>query len=162
MKKKDIQDVNMAEEADISAEVSASEADESAKLKDDYLRLQAEFDNYRKRTLKEKLEIAAMGGENVIRALLPVLDDSERALSAMVESPDREGVELVFKKLRDTLGAQGLAEIEAVGNDLDTDLHEAVARIPVPEQKGKVVDVVQKGYKLKDKVVRHAKCVVGE
>ncbi len=165
MKKKDIKDVNMAEGADNSAEKAEGTAPlavELAQLKDDYLRLQAEFDNYRKRTLKEKMEIAAMGGEDVVRALLPVIDDSERALAAMVESPDREGVELVFKKLRDTLAAQGLSEIEALGSDMDTDLHEAIARIPAPEHKGKVVDVVQKGYKLRDKVVRHAKCVVGE
>jgi molecular chaperone GrpE len=159
MKKEKTEDVNMAEVAD---NPSVTQADELATLKDDYLRLQAEFDNYRKRTAREKMDILLAGGEDVIKALLPVLDDSERALSAMVESPDRQGVELVFKKLRDTLAAQGLAEIEAMGGDMDTDLHEAVARIPAPEQKGKVVDVVQKGYKLRDKVVRHAKCVVGE
>lgn len=161
MEEQEIHDIDMAMGADGSSAPDAV-ADELEKLRDDYLRLQAEFDNYRKRTLKEKMEIAEMGGENVIRALLPVLDDTDRALGAMACSPDREGVELVCKKLRDTLASHGLSEIEAMGSDLDTDFHEAVARIPAPEQKGKVVDVVQKGYKLKDKVVRHAKCVVGE
>ena len=165
MKKEDIKDVNLTEETDNSAEkaeAAESQIDEFAQLRDDYVRLQAEFDNYRKRTTREKFEIAAMGGENVIRALLPVMDDIDRALSAMAPSPDREGVEMICKKLRDTLCSQGLSEIEAVGAELDTDLHDAVARIPAPEQRGKVVDVVQKGYKLRDKVVRHAKCVVGE
>ncbi len=164
MKDKDTKDVNMACEADNSADIEANDADELALLKDDYLRLQAEFDNYRKRTLREKLELAAAGGEDVIRALLPVLDDSDRALAAMGESSDREGVELIYKKMRDALAARGLSEIEATGNDLDTDLHEAVAQIPAPDEasKGKVIDVVQKGYKLHGKVLRHAKCVVGE
>jgi molecular chaperone GrpE len=170
MKEKGVKDVNMAEQADTVAEQEVTEqaqvADELAKLRDDHLRLQAEFDNYRRRTLREKLELAAAGGEEVIRALLPVLDDTDRAIDAMTKSDDiesaRTGMGLVGKKLRDTLAAQGLAEIDALGADMDTDLHEAVARTPAEGQKGKVVDVVQKGYKLRDKVVRHAKCVVGE
>lgn len=139
---------------------------ELGKLKDDYLRLQAEFDNYRRRTTREKLDIAATGGQNVIVQLLPVLDDIDRALLAMQQTDDiesvRQGIELVAKKLRDTLAAQGLSEIEAIGQELDTDLHEAVARIPAPGQKGKIVEMAQKGYKLGERVIRHAKCVVGE
>ncbi len=160
---------NMADEADnLSVEEVAPEGctptDELAKAKDDLLRLQAEFDNYRKRTAREKKDILLAGGQDVIMAMLPVLDDVDRALGAMNEGPDREGMELISKKLRDTLASQGLSEIEAHGAALDTDIHEAVAQTPVssPDEKGKVVDVVQKGYKLRDRVIRHAKCVVGE
>lgn len=154
------------EQGDNSAEVSHA-LRQAEEWKDKYLRLQAEFDNYRKRTLKEKMELVALGGEDVISALLPVLDDMDRALDAMVKTEDiesvRTGIALVSKKLKDALSAKGLSEIEAVGNELDTDLHEAVAKIPADKkQRGRVVDVLQKGYKLKDKVVRHAKCVVGE
>lgn len=159
-------DANVAEVCDNSAEMTAAiwEAEE---WKDKYLRLSAEFDNYRKRTLREKLDLIATGGEAVITALLPVLDDIDRALAAMKETEDivsvRTGIELISSKLRDTLGSKGLSEIEAVGYALDTDFHDAVAKIATDKkQKGKVVDVVQKGYKLNDKVVRHAKCVVGE
>ena len=152
-------------DGDNSAGVSA--AREAEEWKDKYLRLQAEFDNYRKRTLKEKMDLVTFGGEDVITALLPVLDDTDRALEAMKKTEDiesvRTGIELVSKKLRDALSSKGLSEIEAVGSDLDTDLHDAVAKFPGDKkQRGKVIDVVQKGYKLKDKVVRHAKCVVGE
>lgn len=152
------------EKHDNSSETAAKEAEE---WKDKYLRLQAEFDNYRKRTLKEKMDLVSFGGEDVIKALLPVLDDTDRALDAMAKTEDidsiRTGIELVSKKLHDALTSKGLCEIDAVGCDLDTDLHDAVAKIPVDKkQRGKIVDVVQKGYKLKDKVVRHAKCVVGE
>lgn len=159
-------DVNMAECCDNSAEASAA-LREAEEWKDKYIRLSAEFDNYRKRTLKEKIDLIATGGEDVITVLLPVLDDIDRALSAMRETDDvvsvRTGIELISDKLRDALKAKGLCEIEAVGNALDTDFHDAVAQVAAgKKQKGKVVDVVQKGYKLKDKVVRHAKCVVGE
>ena len=154
-----------ADGGDNSAEMSA--AREAEEWKDKYLRLQAEFDNYRKRTLREKIDLMAFGGEDVIKELLPVLDDTDRALDAMRKTEDiesvRTGIELVSKKLRDVLAAKGLSEIDAVGSDLDTDLHEAIAKFPGDKkQRGKVIDVVQKGYKLKDKVVRHAKCVVGE
>ena len=160
--------VNMADIDDASGDNPAdAEEAEIAEWRDKYVRLQAEFDNYRKRTLREKLELAAMGGEDVVRALLPVLDDVDRAMEAMQKTDDiasvRMGIELVSKKLRDTLGAKGLTEIDAVGNTLDTDLHDAVAQVAGDKKtRGKVVEVVQKGYKLKDKVVRHAKCVVGE
>lgn len=143
-------------------------AEEAAQWRDKYVRLSAEFDNYRKRTLKEKMELVSSAGEDVIKSLLPVMDDLERALAATEKSTDveavREGVVLISNKLRDTLRGKGLVEIEAFGQELDTDFHEAVAKIPAPEetQKGKIVDVVQKGYKLHDKVIRHSKVVVGE
>lgn len=160
------ENANVSDVCDNSAEMAAA-VREAEEWRDKYLRLSAEFDNYRKRTLKEKLDLIATGGEDVITALLPVLDDIDRALAAMKETEDiaslRTGIELISGKLRDALMAKGLCEIEAIGNALDTDLHDAVAKIAADKkQKGKVVDVVQKGYKLKDKVVRHAKCVIGE
>ena len=135
--------------------------------KDKYLRLSAEFDNYRKRTLREKMDLIASGGEDVIKSLLTVMDDIDRALDAMSKSSDidsiRQGIVLIHQKLLETLHAKGVEEITAIGKELDTDLHEAVAKFPVSdEKKGKIIDVVQKGYKLKDKVVRFAKVVVGE
>lgn len=141
---------------------------EAAQWREKYVRLSAEFDNYRKRTLKEKMDLVATAGEEVIKALLPVVDDLERALDAMENASDvesvKEGVMLISNKLRDTLRARGMAEIEALGKELDTDFHEAVAKIPAPDKKqeGRIVDVVQKGYKLNDKVIRHCKVVVGE
>ena len=139
-----------------------------ASLQDKYLRQIAEFDNYRKRTLKEKMELVATGCEDVIKAMLTVMDDIDRALAAMETAKDvasvRQGVLLIHQKLMDTLRSRGVEEIEALGRELDTDLHEAVAKVPVEEKakKGKIIDVVQKGYKLKDKVTRFAKVVVGE
>lgn len=156
-----LNNANLAEDSDNLAVEEA--VDELQQLKDDYLRLQAEFDNYRKRTAREKMDILLAGGQDVVASLLPVLDDTDRALAALPEgSSEREGIELIARKLRDILASHGLAELEAKGMDLDTDLHEAVALVPDPENKGKVLDVVQKGYKLRDRVIRHAKCVVGE
>ena len=162
------------EEADKVAEECVTESDkttpqnsEAEEWKDKYIRLSAEFDNYRKRTLREKMELIESGGEDVIKSMLSVMDDFDRALSAMQSATDvasvREGVELISQKMRDALKAKGVSEIAAKGEALDTDLHEAVAKFPAgEEQKGKVIDVVQKGYKLKEKVVRYAKVVVGE
>ncbi len=139
-----------------------------AELKDKYLRQAAEFDNYRKRIIKEKSELILNGGENVINSLLPVIDDFERALVNMEKSEDMEtlktGVELIYQKLLKALEANGLKAIETNNADFDTDFHEAVAMIPAPSDdfKGKVVDCVQKGYKLNDKVIRHAKVAVGQ
>ncbi|MFR3488326.1 MAG: nucleotide exchange factor GrpE, partial [Alistipes ihumii] len=115
----------------------------------------------------EKKGLIALGGEDVIKSLLGVMDDIDRALVAMSQTDDiesvRKGIELIHQKLLDTLHAKGVQEIEAIGSELDTDLHEAVAKLPVEDdKKGKIIDVVQKGYKLKDKVVRYAKVVVGE
>ena len=161
-------DDNVAEtDAAVKSDVEKM-AEEAAQWRDKYVRLSAEFDNYRKRTIKEKMELVSSAGEDVIKSLLPVMDDLERALAATEKSTDveavREGVVLISNKLRDTLRGKGLVEIDAFGQELDTDFHEAVAKIPAPEetQKGKIVDVVQKGYKLHDKVIRHSKVVVGE
>ncbi len=139
-----------------------------AELKDKYLRQVAEFDNYRKRTLKEKTELILNGGENIIKSLLPVIDDIERAKKNMETADNvealREGVDLVFKKLITTLENAGLKKIDTEGKDFNTDEHEAIAMIPAPsdEAKGKVIDCVQPGYKLNDKVIRHAKVAIGQ
>lgn len=141
--------------------------EKTAKEKDDYLRLMAEFDNFRRRTSQEKLELVSMASMDTIKGLLPVLDDCERALKVLLESDDsdaaKEGTELIYSKLMGYLKTKGLAVIEAMGKDFDTDLHEAVAQFPVQEedQKGKVFDVVQTGYTLNGKVIRFAKVVVG-
>ena len=135
---------------------------------DKYLRLSAEFDNYRKRTLKEKSELLKSAGEDTIFKVLPVLDDFERAMIAMQTSADIEsvknGVSLIYNKLKDILTQQGIKEIESLNLNFNTDLHEAITKIPAPQDdlKGKVVDVVQKGYYLNDKVLRFAKVVIGE
>ena len=139
----------------------------AAKDKDDYIRLMAEFDNYRRRTAQEKLEIVSMASVETIKGLLPVLDDCERALQVLKDSDDRdaakEGTELIYNKLMTYLKSKGLAVIEALGQPFDTDVHEAVAQFPVQEEekKGKVFDVVQTGYTLNGKVIRFAKVVVG-
>ncbi len=138
-----------------------------AKDKDDYIRLMAEFDNFRRRTAQEKLELVSVASMDTIKGLLPVLDDCERALAVLRESKDadaaKEGTELIYHKLLAYLQSKGLALIDALGQDFDTDLHEAVAQFPVPEEdkKGKVFDVVQTGYTLNGKVIRFAKVVVG-
>ena len=138
-----------------------------AKDKDDYIRLMAEFDNYRRRTSQEKLELISTASTETIKGLLPVLDDCERALAVLKESKDseaaKEGTELIYNKLMTYLKSKGLAVIEAAGQPFDTDLHEAVAQFPVQEddKKGKVFDVVQTGYTLNGKVIRFAKVVVG-
>ncbi len=138
-----------------------------AKDKDDYIRLMAEFDNFRRRTSQEKLELVSMASTETIKGMLPVLDDCERAMSVLKESSDsdaaKEGTELIYHKLMTYLQSKGLAVIEALGENFDTDLHEAVAQFPVQEEekKGKVFDVVQTGYTLNGKVIRFAKVVVG-
>ena len=137
-----------------------------AELNDKYLRLFSEFDNHRKRTAKEKLDLMATASENVIKDILSVLDDFERALQNMEKNgneADLQGVTLIFNKLRDTLKKKGLEEIEAMNAEFNTDEHEALTMIPAPEEdkKGKVLDVIQKGYKLNGKVIRFARVVVG-
>lgn len=137
-------------------------------VNDKYLRLVAEFDNFRKRTAKEKIELVKSAGEEVIKSLLDVLDDSERAAKQMESSEDlvqiKEGITLVFNKLRGVLQAKGLKAMESKEQVFDTELHEAITEIPAPteELKGKVLDEVQKGYYLNDKIIRHAKVVVGK
>lgn len=139
-----------------------------AALQDKYLRLSAEFDNYRKRTIKEKSEIIKTAAEKTITAILPVLDDMERALLNMQKSDDaqalREGMKLINAKFLKILSQEGLNKIETEGADFNTDFHEAIAMIPAPseDQKGKVLDCVQTGYKLNDKVIRHAKVAVAQ
>ena len=136
--------------------------------KDKYLRLSAEFDNYRKRTMKEKAELILNGGEKSISSILPIVDDFERALKNMETATDvaavKEGVELIYNKFMSVLGQNGVKVIETKEQPLDTDYHEAIAVIPAPteEQKGKILDCVQTGYTLNGKVIRHAKVVVGE
>ena len=136
--------------------------------KDKYLRLSAEFDNYRKRTLKEKAELIKNGGEKTLTAILPVLDDFERALKNMEASEEtkamKEGVELIFSKFQKILGQEGLQKIETEGQPFDTDFHEAIALIPAPSEdlKGKILDCVQTGYMLNEKVIRHAKVAVAQ
>ncbi|WP_295962157.1 nucleotide exchange factor GrpE [uncultured Alistipes sp.] len=138
-----------------------------AEWQDKYMRLQAEFDNYRKRTLKEKMELVQTGGRDVLLAMLPVRDDVQRAVDAMQKSDDiealRAGVTLISQKFTETLRQKGVTEIEVKGKEFDADLCEAVARFAAGEQmQGKVVDIVQTGYMLGDKVLRFAKVVVGE
>jgi molecular chaperone GrpE len=143
-------------------------AEKIATLEDKYLRQVAEFDNYRKRTMKEKAELIKNGGERTIESILPVLDDFERALNTMEKSENaaeiRTGVELIYTKFVNILKQNGLQKIETEGADFDTDFHEAIAMVPTPEAslKGKVLDCIQTGYILNDKVIRHAKVAVGE
>ena len=142
--------------------------DEIAELKDKWLRSVAEFENYRKRTLKERAELILNGGEKVISAILPILDDMERAIENGEKTEDpavlREGMTLIFQKFMKTLEGQGVSKIDTENADFDTDLHEAVAMVPGmgDDKKGKVIDCLQKGSKLNDKVIRHAKVAVGQ
>ena len=137
-------------------------------LSDKHLRLQAEFDNFRRRTIKEKAELIKSGGESVLVNILPIVDDFERALNSMKDIPDedsgKQGTRLIYNKFMDFLKQNNVKEIEAQNQDFDVDLHEAVTKIPAPDEKlkGKVVDVIQKGYLLNDKVIRFAKVVIGE
>ena len=150
----------------------AQELEEANKVieeqKDKYLRLSAEFDNYRKRTMKEKAELILNGAEKTISSILPIVDDFERALKNMETATDvaavKEGVELIYNKFMSVLGQDGVKVIETKEKPLDTDFHEAIAVIPAPDKslKGKILDCVQTGYTLNDKVIRHAKVVVGE
>ena len=139
-----------------------------ADLKDKYLRQMAEFDNYRKRTLKERSELILNGGEKTITALLPVIDDMERAIANGEKTEDpqvlREGMQLIYQKLMKVLEAQGVSKIETEDADFDTNLHEAVALVPGMgnDKKGKVIDCMANGYKLNDKVIRYAKVAVGQ
>lgn len=159
---------NMSESADDNADKVSEMSAQIAEWQDKYLRLQAEFDNYRKRTLKEKMELIDSASKDVIKSLLVVLDDFDRAEEAFCKSDNietlREGLDLIHTKLVKVLEDKGLAAIEADGETFDTDYHEAVTKIPAPseELKGKVVDTVERGYKLKDKVIRYSKVVVGE
>lgn len=160
---------NQAEESDTMAEESGTTApiEENIDWKDRFIRLQAEFDNYRKRTLKEKMELTQSGGADTVKAFLPIVDDMQRAVAAMDKSDDieilRNGLTLIDKKLQETLKQRGVNEIEAIGLELNTDLHEAVAKFAAGEdKKDTIIDVVQSGYIMGEKVLRFAKVVVGE
>jgi len=139
-----------------------------AEITDKHLRLQAEFDNFRRRTMKEKADLIKSGGESVLINILPVIDDFERALDSLKDLSDedagKQGTVLIYNKFSEFLKQNNVKEIEAFHQDFDVDHHEALTKIPAPEEKlkGKVVDVIQKGYQLNDKVIRFAKVVIGE
>ena len=165
------EEVNSEETAETEAEEKdplEKAQDEIAEMKDKWLRSVAEFENYRKRTLKERAELILNGGEKVITAILPILDDMERAIEngAKTDDPEvlREGMTLIHQKFMKVLEAQGVTKIDTADADFDTDIHEAVAMVPGmgDDKKGKVIDCLQQGYKLNDKVIRHAKVAVGQ
>ncbi len=137
-------------------------------IQDKHLRLQAEFDNFRRRTIKEKVDLIKSGGESVLVNILPVIDDFERALDSLKNVPDddagKQGTTLIYNKFEEFLKQNSVKEIDALHQDFDVDLHEALTKIPAPKKKlkGKVVDVIQKGYLLNEKVIRFAKVVIGE
>lgn len=174
-------DVKVVDEASGKEEAQTEEADkadnepeltpeekakaEATEWKDKYIRLFAEFDNYKKRTLKEKAELILNGSEKTITAILPIMDDFERAFADKAEDAEavREGFQLIFKKLEKTLEGLGVKRIETKDKDFDVDFHEAIAMVPgMDDKKGKVIDCVQTGYTLNDKVIRHAKVAVGQ
>ncbi len=179
LKDEELQEVENAEDAEDLEDPEVSVAGEGedpleaaqlkiAELQDKYLRSVAEFDNYRKRTIKEKAELILNGGENAIKAILPVLDDMERAIDNGEKTDDpqvlREGMELIYQKFQKALEGLGVKLIETDDADFDVDIHEAVAMVPGmgDDKKGKVIDCLQKGYKINDKVIRHAKVAVGQ
>ena len=155
-----------AKEMSVEDKLAAAET-KVAELQDKYLRQVAEFDNYRKRTIKEKAELILNGAEKTITAILPILDDMERALKNMDRMEDvaavKEGVDLIFQKFVKILGEQGVKKIETENADFNTDLHEAIAQVPAPsdEMKGKIIDCVKTGYTLNEKVIRHSQVAVG-
>lgn len=162
---------NMSDEEQHDADTVAEEPEapkaEEVDWRDKYIRLQAEFDNFRKRTLREKMALIESGGSDVWKAVLPVLDDMERAIAASEKSEDvaalREGEKLIYNKFVDIMRQKGVVEIEALDAEFNPDLHEAVARFAAGEEKsGKVIDVVQRGYKQGEQVLRYTKVVVGE
>ena len=167
----DVQDETPTEELTIEEQLTKDLEDAQhtfEDLKDKHLRLSAEFDNYRKRTLKEKAELIKNGAEKTLTAILPILDDFERAIKNMEASEEnkamKEGVELIHAKFLKILAQEGLQKIETEGKDFDTDFCEAIALIPAPSEdlKGKILDCVQTGYMLNDKVIRHAKVAVAQ
>lgn len=166
-KAEDSEKQELTPEERLQAELDAANA-EIAKAKNDYLFLRAEFDNFRKRTLKEKSELLINGGERAFKGLLPVIDDFERAIGAFATTNDldsiKQGIELIYNKFTKYLNDNGVKKINAKGNEFDTDYHEAMTLIPVEddEQKGKVIDVIEDGYTINDKVIRHSKVVVGK
>jgi len=175
IKNNHVEDNGTKEEADnVATEVNDMESKladfelQVQELKDKYVRLSAEFDNYRKRTLKEKMELSKSAGEDILISILPVVDDFDRAVKSVDEANDivaiKEGVHLIYAKFKEFLNQKGVKEIDALHKEFDTDEHEALTKIPAPEEdlKGKVVDVIEKGYLLNEKVIRFSKVVVGE
>ncbi len=164
----EIQDQVAEEQEPVSAEGESQEQEAARQLResqDKFTRLFAEFDNYKKRTARERLELMSTANMEVLQSMLPILDDFDRALKACEDEASREGFTLVLNKLKTTLKAKGLEEVGTqAGDDFDVDKHEAITTIPAPaeDQKGKVVDVIEKGYKLGDKVIRYTKVVIGE
>ena len=151
-----------------SAETKEQSAEEKiAELNDKYIRLYADFENFRKRAVKERIELLKFAGEEIFSKIIPVLDDFERAFKSMNENTDigtiKQGEELIYNKLKNILTQSGLQEMKAAGEEFNPDLHDAVTNVPAPDekQKGKVIDEVEKGYYLNGKVIRHAKVVVG-
>jgi len=168
-KKKDEVAEEKEEDTEVKEKVKEPTAEEKlAEIQDRYLRLSAEFDNYRKRTLRERIDLLRNANEELISKILPVIDDFDRAIQQLDDANDikalKDGVHLIYGKFLSFLGQEGVKEVEALHKEFDTDLHEAITKIPAPEKKlkGKVVDVVQKGYYLNDKVIRFAKVVIGE
>lgn len=169
-KVKDTEKAEVTEKQEKKEEVKIEKTDQEkiAELNDKYLRLAAEYDNYRKRTLKERMDLMKTAGEDILINILPVMDDFDRALGSIDQAKEisavKEGVQLIYNKFRDFLKQRGVKEIEAKEKDFDTDLHEAITKIPAPNDnlKGKVVDVVEKGYYLHEKVIRFSKVVIGE
>ena len=163
----DAESLVLDEKALLEAKIAELETSKK-ELNDKYLRLSAEFDNYRKRTLRERMELTKTAAESVMLSILPVTDDFERAIHSIEQGMDfeatKEGILLIYNKFKEFNKQNGISEIEAEGKVFDTDLHEALTKIPAPteEMKGKIVDVIQKGYYLNDKVIRFAKVVVGE
>ncbi|MCX6238080.1 MAG: nucleotide exchange factor GrpE [Bacteroidia bacterium] len=167
-KKMPIEELSVLDEkASLEAKIVELEAANN-EMTDKYLRLSAEFDNYRKRTLRERMELTKTAAESVMLSILPVTDDFERAMHSIEQGMDfeatKEGILLIYNKFKEFNKQNGITEIEAVGKPFNTDLHEALTKIPAPseELKGKIIDVIQKGYYLNDKVIRFAKVVVGE
>lgn len=156
---------------EIEAEINENEADnfevKYLEANDKFLRLYSEFDNFRKRNAKERIDLIKTAGADIITSLLPIMDDFERALKAMHDAGEsdavKEGIDLIYNKLKNTLNAKGLEAMDSIGKEFDADLHEAITKIPAPDEsmKGKVIDEVEKGYLLGGKVIRYAKVVVG-
>jgi molecular chaperone GrpE len=159
-------EVKGSSDKDAKKEISAEE--KLAEMQDRYIRLSAEFDNYRKRTLREKIDLTKHAGENILISVIPVMDDFERAMKLMETATDcnamKSGIDLIYNKFSDFLKQNGIKEIESLNKEFNVDLHDALTKVPATDDsmKGKVVDVIQKGYWLHDKVMRHSKVVVGE
>ncbi len=166
-KKEEIKEEKSCKKEDLQKKVETLEEQLNI-LNDKYLRINAEFDNYRKRTLKEKMELTKTAGEYILIKILPVIDNFERAIAAMETAKDssaiREGINLIYTNFKEFLKQNGVEEIQVIAQDFDTDTSEAITKIPAPSEdmKGKVIDCTEKGYKLNEKVIRYAKVVVGE